>query len=184
MGDQVQLTSDYSGIKTGKILVKSMLHFFFLFRKYLIMTVTFCIKGIGKAKLRKPLADLLHLFHLWFFHSFRHAYNTLSLVFTLWPFPLPVFLTLTPFFPACLSFTSSLLSLWGPELNWVACRSMEGLRKGYPVPQGISNAISPLGRVPEELVPYSLYVETQSAGISGEQLLCAWMSVLSIHWLL
>lgn len=64
MGDQVQLTPDYSGIKTGKILAKTMLHFFFLFRKYLIMTVTFCIKGIGKAKLKKRLADLLHLFHL------------------------------------------------------------------------------------------------------------------------
>lgn len=29
IGDQVQLTPDYSGIKTGKILVKSMLQFFF-----------------------------------------------------------------------------------------------------------------------------------------------------------
>lgn len=119
--------------------------FFFLFRKYL-MTVTFCIKGVGKAKLRKPLADLLHLFHLWFFHSFRHVYNTLSLVFTQGPFPIPLFLALTPVFPARLSFTLSLLSVWGPELNWVACTSMEELRKGYPVPQVILNAISPLGK--------------------------------------
>lgn len=125
------------------------------------MTVTFCIKGIGKAKLRKPSADLLHLFHLWSFHSFRHAYNTLSLVFTLWLFPIPLFLLLTPFFPAHLSSTSSLLSVWGPEFNRIACRSVEELRKGYLVPQVISNAFSPLGRecLPEELDPYSLYVD-------------------------